>query len=94
MRSLFHLVFPVLLSALSCATSTPRAEPPVGVLARAAYDLRCPEEELLMTVLEGDTGPACGGSRVLVRGCGARASYTCDGDGHWRRELPVSVDEN
>lgn len=52
-------------------------------LARAAFDLSCPQEQLQIAVLFRNDGLGCAGSQVGVTGCSKKATYVCTASQDW-----------
>jgi len=52
-------------------------------LARAAFELECPKDQIQVVVLHRNDGFGCAGSSVGVTGCGKKAVYVCSRDQTW-----------
>ncbi len=75
----------------ACATVTAESAFAREGLARAAFDLQCPAEQVTSTVLTRNDGLGCLGSVMGVRGCGKQTTYVCNDSQTWVRDAEVSA---
>lgn len=87
MRAL--LLLPLVASLAACVTAESSFRE--KGLARAAFELSCPAEELQVDVLHRNDGLGCAGSQVGVSGCGKKAIYVCDRTQNWLNNTQIEA---
>ena len=84
------LLCALVLVLCGCAHVTAESSFQQKGLARAAFELGCPQEELKTSVLVRNDGLGCAGSQMAVAGCGKKAVYVCTRSQDWINNTGVS----